>query len=84
MDPLPASLTTALLACLIPQPNVPLPPDLLSTALLQRHHFLPPTLDEPLAHFSLLSSDPATLHEIGHHLDGVSRQMGEAEVGLTE
>lgn len=77
LPPCPPSLISALLSHLVPEVSVPLPPDLLSRPLHQRHTFLPPTLEEPLSHFVHRDVDQEAVEE---SLNGIGRMMGEGEV----
>ncbi|KAL7415531.1 hypothetical protein BDY24DRAFT_381427 [Mrakia frigida] len=79
IPPFPTSLLSSLLSYLIPAPNPPLPPDLISTALLHRHQFLPPSLDDPIAHFVHSKDAAEQRDEVAEALDGVGRLMGEGE-----
>ncbi|CDZ98051.1 hypothetical protein [Phaffia rhodozyma] len=81
--PLPSALVSTLLSYLVPTPNPPIPPDLMSIDLLQRHQFLPPPLDEPIAHFTPMSSNTKQGAEIlqmtGDLVEEVGRLMGGGE-----
>lgn len=83
IPPFPTALLSTLLSYLIPAPNPPLPLDLISTALLHRHQFLPPSLDDPIAHFVHSKDVAEQREEVSEALDGVARLMGEGEVSST-
>jgi hypothetical protein len=77
---LPSSLSSLVLSHIVPSLSVPLPPDCLATPLLQRHAFLPPSLDDPISHFQLSSSKSNDRDLLEEQLDGLARRLGSAEV----
>jgi hypothetical protein len=80
--PLPASLPAVVLSYLVPAPNPPLPPEILSLSLTQLHTYLPPSLDDPIAHFLPSSTVSANVKQrIADAVHEVGRLMGESEVG---
>ena len=80
--PLPASLPAVVLSYLVPAPNPPLPPEILSLALTQLHTYLPPPLDDPVAHFLPSSNVSAEVKQrVADAVHEIGRLMGESEVG---